>query len=75
MTDRDDARVSKALQGIDFPTDLATLLIYAEARETDPKTLQALTALPDQQYTSMQHVLNAVPQEPEGHNQPGGTNR
>lgn len=75
MTDRDDARVAKALQGADFPTDRAQLVSYAETRGADEKTLQALRTLPEGQYGSVQEVTDAVPQEPEGSRHPGGTAR
>lgn len=47
MTDRDDARVANALQGVMFPADRAALLDYAHTREVDPKSMQALRSLPD----------------------------
>lgn len=75
MTDRDDNRVAKALQGADFPTDRATLLAYVETRDVDAKIVQALQTVPERNYTSMQQVIDAVAQEPEGENQPGGTAR
>lgn len=75
MTDRDDQRAEKALQGADFPADRASLLDYAQTRGADPKTLQALRAVPDRSYRSIRDVVDAVPQEPEGHDVPGGTER
>lgn len=75
MTDRDDARVAKALQGVDFPADRAGLLSYAGTRGAEEKTLQALRSLPDGQYGSVQEVVDAVLQEPEGSRHPGGTAR
>jgi hypothetical protein len=75
MTDRDDARVAKALQGADFPADQETLVQYAETRGADPKTLQALQTVPKRRYGSVSEVVDAVPQEPEGRDRPGGTAR
>lgn len=75
MTSRDDLRVEKALQGADFPSDQASVLSYAVTRGADDKTLQALRAVPDGRYLSIQEVVDAVPQEPEGRDVPGGTER
>lgn len=75
MTERDDLRVEKALQGADFPADRATLVNYAQTRGVDSKSLQALQTIPEQIYTSSQHVIDAVAQEPEGQERPGGTAR
>ncbi|MGH3096333.1 MAG: DUF2795 domain-containing protein [Streptosporangiales bacterium] len=74
MTDRDDRRVAKALQGAGFPADRASLVSYAETRGANSKTLQALHTIPDATYHNAQAVIDAVPQEPEG-DQPGGTAR
>jgi hypothetical protein len=75
MTDRDEARVRKALQGAGFPADRDTLMAYAKTREAGPKTIQALQAMPNRSYDNVSDVLDAVPQEPEGRDQPGGTAR
>lgn len=75
MTDRDDARVAKALQGMTFPADRDALLEYAHTRDVDPKSMQALRALPERSYGTMNEVIDAVPQEPEGSQRPGGTDR
>lgn len=65
MTDRDDARVRKALQGADFPADRNDLVAYATDRgEVDEKTLTALAALPEGRYGSMDEVIDAVPHRP-----------
>lgn len=75
MTHRDDLRVAKALQGADFPADRGTLLTYAETRGADAETMQALRTVPEQTYGRSQDVIDAVAQEPEGTDQPGGTDR
>lgn len=75
MTDRDDRRVAKALQGVDFPADRPTLIEYAETRDADRKTLQALNTVPNRRYDNVQQVLDAVAQEPEGTDVSGGTER
>lgn len=75
MTDRDDLRVAKALQGADFPASTQQLVEYAATRGSDVKTLEILRALPDRQFAHKDEVLDAVPQEPEGEDQPGGTER
>lgn len=75
MTDRDDLRVEKALQGADFPSGRAALLSYVETRGADPKILQALQTLPEREFQNMQEVLDCIDQEPEGVDRPGGTAR
>ncbi|GAA4849490.1 hypothetical protein GCM10023201_47030 [Actinomycetospora corticicola] len=64
MTDRDDARVRKALQGKDFPADRNDVVAYATDRDVDEKTLTALAALPEGSYGSLDEVLDAVPHRP-----------
>ncbi|MQA03169.1 MAG: DUF2795 domain-containing protein [Streptosporangiales bacterium] len=66
MTDQDEGRVAKVLQGIDFPADRDSLVAYAEARGANSKALEALRQLPELTYRSMDQVIDATPQEPEG---------
>ena len=75
MTKRDELRVDKALQGLEFPASHEQLLEFATDREADAETLAALRALPAGQYANKDRVLNALPQEPEGRQTPGGTAR
>lgn len=76
MTERDELRVDKALQGADFPSSREDLLAYARERVHDsPKTLHALAAIPDREYANKDEVISAVPQEPEGEDTPGGLAR
>ena len=75
MTRRDDARVEKALQGADFPADRQSLIDYAQTREAGEKTLQGLRALPDRRFDNLRDAVDAVPQEPEGGDVPGGPER
>lgn len=75
MTDRDDLRAEKALQGADFPSGREDLLSYAQTRDADAKMMQALRTLPDRTYQNMQEVLDHIDQEPEGTDAPGGTAR
>lgn len=74
MTERDETRAAKALQGIQFPAHRDTLVEYASERGANPKTVQAIRTLPDGPYNSIDDVIEAMPQEPEG-DQPGGTTR
>ncbi len=67
MTDRDELRVKKALQGMSFPADQSQLLDYATDRDADEKTRVALEALPPGSYGSIDEVEHAVPQSPESH--------
>ncbi|TCK21377.1 DUF2795 domain-containing protein [Pseudonocardia endophytica] len=75
MTRRDDARVEKALQGADFPAGKQDLLDYAQTRDAGEETLQGLRALPDREFANLRDAVDAVPQEPEGSDVPGGTER
>lgn len=75
MTTRDDIRAEKALQGASFPAGKDQVIEYARERGADPKSLQALKALPDQIFGNMDELVDAVPQEPEGEDQPGGLAR
>jgi hypothetical protein len=65
MTDADDRRVRKAIQGMEFPANKTTVLAYAEERGADPKTLRALRALPNGDYGNSDQVEQATPQRPE----------
>ncbi|WP_433802063.1 DUF2795 domain-containing protein [Actinomycetospora sp. CA-084318] len=65
MTDRDDIRVRKALQGADFPAARNDLVAYATDRgEVDERTLAALADLPEGTYGSVDEVVDAVPHRP-----------
>lgn len=75
MTTRDDLRTAKALQGMEFPASKAELLDYASDRSADAKTMQALESIPESRFANMDDVIDAVPQEPEGTDRPGGTDR
>lgn len=76
MTERDEIRIDKALQGASFPAAKAELLEYARARVQDsPKTLQALDAIPDREYADKDDVLDAVPHRPQGDEGAGGRHR
>ena len=75
MTYRDELRAEKALQGFQFPAAKEELLDYATTRGADEKTMQALRALPDRDFSSMDDMTSEVPQEPEGEQAPGGTAR
>ncbi|NYH81002.1 hypothetical protein FHR84_004375 [Actinopolyspora biskrensis] len=65
MTDADERRVNKALQGLEFPADKERLLRYAEERQADSRTLRALRTLPEGTYRDSAEVESAVPQRPE----------
>ncbi|RRO15662.1 DUF2795 domain-containing protein [Saccharopolyspora rhizosphaerae] len=74
MTKRDELRVDKALQGLDFPADRDQIIDFATDRGADAETLAALRSLPATQFANKDDVVQAVPQEPEG-DAPGGTAR
>lgn len=74
MTKRDEIRVDKALQGLEFPADREQILDFATDREADSETLTALRSIPVGRYANKDEVLDAVPQEPEG-DAPGGAAR
>jgi hypothetical protein len=65
VTTRDDLRIRKALQGADFPAGRDALLDYAGDRGADEETMQALRAVPEGSYGSVEEVADAAPQEPE----------
>ena len=65
MTDSDERRVAKALQGAQFPAGKQYLIDYAQERGAGTKTLQALHALPEATYGNSDEVEEAVPQEPD----------
>lgn len=76
MTERDEIRIDKALQGATFPAAKAELLEYARARVQDsPKTLHALDAIADREYANKDDVLEAVPHRPQGDDAAGGRHR
>lgn len=65
MTDADERRVSKALQGLEFPADKAQLKAYAQERQADARTVRALESLPEGTYGNADEVERAVPQRPD----------
>lgn len=67
MTSADKRRVRKAVEGASFPASKQDLLTYAEDRDADPRTSQALRAIPDGQYESIDQVESYVPQSPASH--------
>lgn len=75
MTDRDEDRTAKALQGMRYPAGRSDLITYAGERGANPKTMQALYSLPDRTYESFAEVAEATHQEPEGRDQRGGVAR
>lgn len=66
MTDRDDIRVRKALQGMAFPANRAQVISWAADRgEGDNRVLTALRALPDRTFSTADDVVISVPQRPD----------
>lgn len=66
MTDRDDLRVRKALQGMAFPADRTQVVSWvADRGEGDERVLTALRALPDRTFSTADDVVISVPQRPE----------
>lgn len=66
MTDRDDLRVRKALQGMTFPAGRTQVISWATDRgERDDRVLAALRALPDRTFTCTEDVVISVPQRPD----------
>lgn len=65
MTKRDEMRVLKAVQGLEYPATASTIYEYARTRDVDEQTLRALSALPQGEYGSSAEVEQAVPQRPE----------
>jgi len=65
MTDADERRVGKALQGLEFPAGRDDIIAFASERGAHEKTMRALYSLPRRSYTSTDDVEEAVPQRPE----------
>lgn len=65
MTERDEIRVGKALQGLGFPATKDQVLAYAGDRSADERTLRALKALPDRSFGNTEEVESAVPHKPD----------
>jgi hypothetical protein len=66
LTDRDDIRVRKALQGMAFPADRTQVISWATDRgESDTRVLTALRALPDRTFSNADDVVISVPQRPD----------
>jgi Protein of unknown function (DUF2795) len=63
VTDQDDIRLRKALQGKDFPASRNDLVAYATDRgDADEKVVAVLSALPEGTYTNMDEAIAADPQ-------------
>lgn len=65
LTDADERRVGKALQGLEFPASRDDIIAFASERGAHEKTLRALYALPRRSYSDTDDVEQAVPQRPE----------
>ena len=63
MTDQDDIRLRKALQGKDFPAERNDLVAYVTDRgDVDEKVLAVLSALPEGTYANLDEAVAADPQ-------------
>ena len=51
------AELQSVLAGVPLPADKAALLAYAVQRRTEPALLDALRALPDREYASLDEVI------------------
>lgn len=65
MTERDQIRVAKALQGLEFPASKEQVLAYAQERSADQRTMQELKGLPDRNFGSTEEVEKTLPHKPE----------
>lgn len=65
MTDADQRRVRKALQGLDFPASKDEMLTYVDERGAGAATETAVRAMPEGTYGSVDEAEQAVPQRPE----------
>jgi hypothetical protein len=66
LTERDDIRVRKALQGVAFPADRTQVISWVTDRgEGDDRVLTALRALPDRTYANADDVVVSVPRRPD----------
>lgn len=65
MTNADQRRVRKALQGMEFPATKQDMLTYVDDRGAGTATEKAVRALPDGTYDSADEAEATVPQSPE----------
>ncbi len=62
MTDTDERHVWSAVANVSFPAARHDLLTYLTDRPTmDPSALQALSTLPDREFTSPANVIISIP--------------
>ena len=54
------AALKAALEGVELPTDKGRLLEYAVRRHVEPHHLEALRALPERTFLSVDDVLGAL---------------
>ncbi|RCW44701.1 hypothetical protein DFQ14_104292 [Halopolyspora algeriensis] len=64
MTDSDERRIAKALQGLEFPAAESDPGPYAEDRGVAERALRTLGSLPEDGHGSSEEVERAVPQRP-----------
>ena len=56
--------INQAIQGIAYPATRAQLVAQATQNHADAPTMQALNAIPDQQYANLEAVLAAARSQP-----------
>jgi len=54
---------AQTLAGIDFPADKRKIVEYARSKKASKELIDALSGMPDEQYTSMADVFKGLGQE------------
>lgn len=54
---------AQTLAGIDFPADRNKIVEYARTRKASTEVIDALSGMPDDQYTSMADVFKGLGQQ------------
>lgn len=57
---------AQTLAGIDFPADRDKIVEYARTKNASPDVIEALSGMPNDQYTSMADVFKGLGQQQSG---------
>lgn len=64
MTKEDERRVTKAVQGLQYPASKRQVVDYVRERGGDEKTVRAVQELPEGTYHDSEQIEDAVPHKP-----------
>lgn len=62
MTETDDESVRRAVQDLPFPAERRDIVDHAVRQAVDPTVIEALAALPDRIFSTVDDVVISVPQ-------------